>query len=65
MASRLSPVTDNRKVTPVKLFCIMDSMGMINDLHPHVIEPAEIAPKPQYQVMESAQVDTLHGHQAI
>lgn len=65
MASRLSPVTDNMKVTPEKLLCIMDSMGLNNELHPHVIEPAEIAPKPQYQVMESAKVDTLHGHQII
>ncbi|KAM7325170.1 hypothetical protein ACRRTK_015423 [Alexandromys fortis] len=54
MASRLSPVTDNMKVTPEKLLRIMDSMGLNNELHPHVIEPAEIAPKPQYQVMESA-----------
>ncbi|XP_057617114.1 uncharacterized protein LOC130869020 isoform X2 [Chionomys nivalis] len=65
MASRLSPVTDNMKVTPEKLLRIMDSMGLINELYPHVIEPAKIAPKPQYQVMESAKVDTLHGHQAI
>ena len=65
MASRLSQVTDNMKVTPVTLLHIMDSMGMVNELHPHVVEPAGIAPKPEYQVMESAKVDTLHGHQAI
>ncbi|XP_075809314.1 uncharacterized protein LOC142837828 [Microtus pennsylvanicus] len=65
MASRLSPVADNMKVTPAELLRIMDSMGMINELYPHVIEPAEIAPKPQYQVMKSAKVDILHGHQAI
>ncbi|KAM7325167.1 hypothetical protein ACRRTK_015420 [Alexandromys fortis] len=65
MASRLSPVTDNMKVTPEKLLRIMDSMGLNNELHPHVIEPAEIAPKPQYQVMGSAKVDTLHDHQII
>lgn len=65
MASRLSQVTDNMKVTPVTLLHNMDSMVMINELHPHVIEPAGIAPKPQYQVMESAKVDTMHGHQAI
>ncbi|XP_041496014.1 uncharacterized protein LOC121439566 isoform X2 [Microtus oregoni] len=65
MASRQSPVTDNMKVTPAELLRIMDSMGMINELYPHVIKPAEIAPKPQYQVMESAKVDILHGHQEI
>ncbi|XP_057611951.1 uncharacterized protein LOC130865092 isoform X1 [Chionomys nivalis] len=65
MASRLSPVTDKMKVTPVELLRIMDSMGLIDELYPHVIEPAAIAPKPQYQVMESPKVDTLHGHQAI
>ena len=65
MASRLSQVTDNMKVTPVTLLNIMDSMGMVNELHPHVVEPAGIAPKPECQVMKSAKVDTLHGHQAI
>ncbi|XP_051037841.1 uncharacterized protein LOC127220150 [Phodopus roborovskii] len=64
MASRQNQVTDNMKVTPVALFHIMDSMGMINELHPHV-ESVGIAPKPQYQVMKPVRMDTLHNHQAI
>lgn len=31
----------------------------------HVIDSTGIAPKPQYQVMVSVEVDTLHKHQAI
>ncbi|XP_076415607.1 uncharacterized protein LOC143270249 [Peromyscus maniculatus bairdii] len=64
MASRLSQVTDDMKVTPVALFHVTDSMGMIDKLSPHGIEPLGIAPKPQYQVMESVKTDTLHNYQA-
>ncbi|XP_076414871.1 uncharacterized protein LOC143270078 [Peromyscus maniculatus bairdii] len=64
MASRLSQVTDDMKVTPVALFHVTDSMGMIDKLSPHGIEPVGIAPKPQYQVMESVKTDTLHNYQA-
>ncbi|XP_076414869.1 uncharacterized protein LOC143270077 [Peromyscus maniculatus bairdii] len=65
MASRLSQVTDDMKVTPVALFHVTDSMGMIDKLSPHGIEPVGIAPEPQYQVMESVKMDTLHNYQAI
>ncbi|XP_040586591.1 uncharacterized protein LOC121133760 [Mesocricetus auratus] len=64
MVSRSNQVTDNMNVTPVALFHVMDSMGMINELHPHV-ESVGIAPKPQYQVMKPVKMETLHNHQAI
>ncbi|XP_031205448.1 uncharacterized protein LOC116076034 isoform X2 [Mastomys coucha] len=63
MASRPNQITDISKVTPVELSNILDSRGLINELHSHVIESAGIAPKPHYQVMESVGVHTLQKHQ--
>ncbi|XP_063118677.1 spermatogenesis-associated protein 31H1 isoform X3 [Rattus norvegicus] len=64
MTSRLHQITDNTKVTPVALFHVLDSRALINELCSRVIESAGIAPKPQYQVMKSVGVDTLHKDQA-
>ena len=37
MALRLNKVSDTIKVTPVALFHVVDSMGMINELQPGII----------------------------
>ncbi|XP_076562537.1 uncharacterized protein LOC143433879 [Arvicanthis niloticus] len=60
--SRPNPMPGNSKLSPVALFHNMDSRGLINE---RVIQSAGLAPRPQHQVMESEQVDTLHKDEAV
>ncbi|KAM6156532.1 uncharacterized protein O8D03_014013 [Erethizon dorsatum] len=59
MASGLNQVIGNVKMTPVALLQVMDSKRMINESHPYITEPVGMTPRPQYQAMESVDMNTL------
>ncbi|XP_045836493.1 uncharacterized protein LOC123926583 [Meles meles] len=66
MTSRpVNQVTDNVTVTPAALLQVTDSMGMINESHPHIIKPVGKTPRTPSQAMKSGEIATSLDHKVI